>query len=78
VDDAGNVVVGDPSRARILVGAHYDSISGTPGADDNASGVAALITAARAVGPREEVSVVPNLGCSHRAPQSLIVSKVGT
>ncbi len=58
VDGAGNVVVGDPSRARVLVGAHYDSIPGTPGADDNASGVAALIAAARAVGPREDVCFV--------------------
>jgi hypothetical protein len=28
---------------KILVGAHYDSVAGTPGADDNASGVAALL-----------------------------------
>ena len=53
VDDAGNVVVGDPRRAKILIGAHYDSIPGTPGADDNASGVAALIATARAIGPQE-------------------------
>lgn len=32
--------VGGP---RIVVGAHYDSVAGTPGADDNASGVAGLI-----------------------------------
>src|SRR5437868_5785453 len=31
-DGAGNVVVGDPRRATILVGAHYDSIPRTPGA----------------------------------------------
>jgi hypothetical protein len=30
-----------------LVGAHYDSVPGTPGADDNASGVASLIECAR-------------------------------
>ena len=28
---------------RIVVGAHYDALANTPGADDNASGVAALI-----------------------------------
>jgi Zn-dependent M28 family amino/carboxypeptidase len=58
VDEAGNVVVGDPRRAKVLVGAHYDSIPGTPGADDNASGVAALIAAARAIGPGEGVCYV--------------------
>ena len=31
----------------VLVGAHYDSVPGTPGADDNASGVAALLECAR-------------------------------
>ncbi|MBF2037248.1 MAG: M28 family peptidase [Leptolyngbyaceae cyanobacterium T60_A2020_046] len=39
----------DPRHATlppILVGAHYDSIPGTPGADDNASGVAALLAIA--------------------------------
>lgn len=31
----------------IIVGAHYDSISGTPGADDNASAVAMLLEVSR-------------------------------
>ena len=31
----------------VLVGAHYDSVMGSPGADDNASGVAALLEIAR-------------------------------
>jgi hypothetical protein len=31
----------------VIVGAHYDSVKGTPGADDNASGIAALLALAR-------------------------------
>jgi Zn-dependent M28 family amino/carboxypeptidase len=31
----------------VLVGAHYDSVLGSPGADDNASGVAALLALSR-------------------------------
>ncbi len=58
VDGSGNVVVGDLSRAKILIGAHYDSIPDTPGADDNASAVSALIAAARAIGPHEDVCYV--------------------
>lgn len=34
-------------RKVLLVGAHYDTAPGTPGADDNASGVATLLEAAR-------------------------------
>lgn len=33
----------------ILIGAHYDSVSTTPGADDNASAVAALLTCAKLI-----------------------------
>lgn len=39
---------GDSAPQEIIVlGAHYDSISGTPGANDNASGVAAMLEIAR-------------------------------
>lgn len=38
-----NLEVGPERGARLVVGAHYDAIPGTPGADDNASAVAALI-----------------------------------
>lgn len=31
----------------IIVGAHYDTVTGTPGADDNASGIAGLLELAR-------------------------------
>lgn len=34
---------GPPSGERLIIGAHYDSFDQTPGADDNASGVAGVI-----------------------------------
>lgn len=34
-------------RPPILIGAHYDAVPGTPGADDNATGVAVLLELAR-------------------------------
>jgi len=37
----------DEPAETVLVGAHYDSIRGGPGANDNASGVAALLTIGR-------------------------------
>src|SRR5438477_517544 len=43
---------GDPHRPRLVVGAHFDSTPHTPGADDNASGVAVLLECARLVATR--------------------------
>jgi hypothetical protein len=43
---------GQLAREIVLVGAHYDSVAGSPGADDNASGVAGLLELARLLGPR--------------------------
>jgi Zn-dependent M28 family amino/carboxypeptidase len=37
----------DPARPWVVVGAHFDSRANTPGADDNASGVAAMLEVAR-------------------------------
>src|SRR5262249_7925303 len=42
---------------KVLVGAHYDSVPGTPGADDNASGVAALLECARIMALLESPTV---------------------
>lgn len=44
---------GPETESRIVVGAHYDSCGDTPGADDNASGVAGLIELARLLGKTE-------------------------
>lgn len=37
----------DPALAKVVIGAHYDSAIGSPGANDNASGVASLLELAR-------------------------------
>jgi hypothetical protein len=37
----------DARSENVMVGAHYDSVVGAPGADDNASGVAAVLELAR-------------------------------
>lgn len=47
--------------SKLIVGAHYDSCGDTPGADDNASGVAALIELAYLLGrnpPDREIELV--------------------
>ncbi len=46
------------SRNWVLVGAHYDAVAGSPGADDNASGVAVMLEVARQLGPKEGLKFV--------------------
>ena len=53
-----NVCVGWPEEARILIGAHFDSVPDTPGADDNASAVAVMLAAAKTLGLRRDVMYV--------------------
>ncbi len=76
-----NIEVVAPARSpsntapQIVVGAHYDTVPGTPGADDNASAVAALIELIAALGhdrfersvrfvffPNEEPPFFPDAG----------------
>lgn len=48
----------EESREWILIGAHYDAVTGSPGADDNASGVAVMLEAAREIGQREGLKFI--------------------
>jgi Zn-dependent M28 family amino/carboxypeptidase len=46
--EVGNIIAGDENPGGYyILGAHYDTVEGTPGADDNASGVAVLLEVAR-------------------------------
>jgi Zn-dependent M28 family amino/carboxypeptidase len=43
-----------PELPLVVVGAHYDAVQNTPGADDNASGVAALLALASFINERRD------------------------
>lgn len=73
---------GPPEGPLLVIGAHYDSFETTPGADDNASGVAGLIELAHLLKshpPRQPVELVayaleepphfrqPSMGSAHHA-----------
>jgi hypothetical protein len=58
IGETNNLCSGNPEKARILIGAHYDSVPNSPGADDNASAVAVLLAAARVIGARDDVFYV--------------------
>jgi len=52
----------DPSRPWVVVGAHFDSVARSPGADDDASGVAAMLETARLLGRRPLPATVQCVG----------------
>lgn len=58
-----------PGEARVVVGAHYDAYQGTPGADDNASGVAGLVEMAYMLGTMQLKSDVELVAyCTEEPP----------
>lgn len=52
----------DPARPWLVVGAHFDTRAGSPGADDNASGVAALLEVARMLRSAKPATTVQFVG----------------
>lgn len=61
----------DPKLPMVLVGAHFDSVSDTPGADDNASGVAVMLEVARHAVQLEPRRTVQFVGFNLEEPQDM-------
>lgn len=59
----------EDDQPALLVGAHYDGMAGTPGADDNASGVAALLAVAKALSTTPISKPVEFVGFTLEEPQ---------
>ena len=53
---------GSASDEHIIIGAHFDTVPGSPGADDNASGVAAMLELARILADRKWKHTVEFIG----------------
>lgn len=90
--DYGNIVVGDLSKAKYLIGSHYDTVPETPGADDNASAIAVMLAVASKINSEEVCFVsfnceefglkgstdfVANLPKDHKLEQVHILEMVG-
>lgn len=62
----------------ILIGAHYDTANGTPGADDNASGVAALLGISRALAGKDLDRTVRCVAFTNEEPPYFSTSLMGS
>jgi Zn-dependent M28 family amino/carboxypeptidase len=73
------VLGGGDRRGEIVVaGAHYDTVRGSPGADDNASGVACLIEIARALRGRALRRTVKLVAFVNEEPPFFLTRRMGS
>lgn len=72
----------DPAAARVLIGAHVDTVEGSPGADDNASGVAGVLEAVRLLSEMVEAGWRPaapvEFAIFNLEERQRLVSRVGS
>lgn len=70
---------GDNAPQEIIVlGAHYDSIAGTPGANDNASGVAAMLEIARLLAGKTYTRTVRFVAFANEEPPFFYSEEMGS
>jgi Zn-dependent M28 family amino/carboxypeptidase len=62
----------------LIVGAHYDSVTGCPGANDNGSGVAALLDLARLLSSRRMARTVRFVAFVNEEPPFFMTSEMGS
>jgi Zn-dependent M28 family amino/carboxypeptidase len=68
----------EPSRPCLVLGAHYDSVIGTPGADDNASGIAAVLELARLLKDQPNRRTIHFVAFTHEEPPYFYTRHMGS
>lgn len=74
------VEIGGRSRPSeiVVIGAHYDSVDISPGADDNASGVAALLAIARRIHSAETKRTIRLIAFTNEEPPMFTSAQMGS
>jgi Zn-dependent M28 family amino/carboxypeptidase len=67
-----------PELSYVILGAHYDTVLGTPGADDNATGVAGLIELARLLKDQPAKHTVKFVAFPHEEPPYFYTHLMGS
>ena len=68
----------DSSEGLLVIGAHYDTVKDTPGADDNASGVAGLLELARLTALRPMKRTVRFVAFTLEEPPAFMTRNMGS
>jgi hypothetical protein len=69
---------GSPPQPTILIGAHYDSVFGSPGANDNGSGVAAMLALARRFAGRKTEHTLRFVAFVNEEPPYFLSGEMGS
>jgi Zn-dependent M28 family amino/carboxypeptidase len=67
-----------PESASIVIGAHYDTVVGTPGADDNATGIAGLIELSRLLKEHKNERTIRFVAFPHEEPPYFYTQQMGS
>ncbi len=75
-----NIEVEKPGKSDeiLIIGAHYDSVLGSPGANDNASGVASLLELARLLASRESFYTIRLVAFANEEPPFYYTAEMGS
>jgi Zn-dependent M28 family amino/carboxypeptidase len=68
----------DPHKPIIILGAHYDTVPGTRGADDNASGIAGLLEVARLLKRSATSRTIRFVAFPHEEPPYFYTNLMGS
>src|SRR5439155_322999 len=71
-------VLARPALVIVLVGAHYESVIGSPGANDNATGVAALLELSRLAAARNLGTAVRFVAFVNEEPPHFQTAQMGS
>ena len=72
------VAVSSPPPPIILIGAHYDSVFGSPGANDNGTGVAAMLALARRFAARQPKHTLRFVAFVNEEPPYFLSNEMGS
>jgi len=67
-----------PEKGSIVIGAHYDTVVGTPGADDNATGIAGLIELSRLLKEQQNNRTIRFVAFPHEEPPYFYTQQMGS
>ncbi|MCX6143348.1 MAG: M20/M25/M40 family metallo-hydrolase [Ignavibacteriales bacterium] len=77
-----NIVVEKPGQhpadPSIVIGAHYDTVVGTPGADDNGTGIAGLIELSRLLKEHRNKRTIRFVAFPHEEPPYFFTHRMGS